>query len=283
MSSVRDKRVGPLQLPWGLRWWEVAPEAVLGIGLGLFTVTEPSAAASAFSSPTALALMAAAAAVWGAGRLVLLRFTDQPFVRLAVFGAAAVAVLAVVVLPAYRDTTVVETLPRVAAPATAVTTAAPVTTTPGTASPSTAAAGGTAPASAAAAATTTAPTAAAAPTTTSVPVAEAAEPVRVRSGALNGIDHRATGSVVVYRHADGSLLVGLEDIDIQPGPDYDVYVVAGAGREDVGGGVRLDDLRGNKGTQYYEVPAGTALLEGQWTVLVWCQTFDVPVAGATPA
>jgi hypothetical protein len=46
--------------------------------------------------------------------------------------------------------------------------------------------------------------------------------------------------------------------------------------------VRLDDLRGNKGTQYYEVPAGTDVAAGEWTTLVWCQTFDVPVAGATP-
>jgi hypothetical protein len=78
-------------------------------------------------------------------------------------------------------------------------------------------------------------------------------------------------------------VVGLEEIDIQPGPDYDVYVVPGAGREDIDDGLRLDDLRGNRGTQYYEVPAGTSLTPGAWTVLVWCETFDVPVAGATPA
>ena len=78
-------------------------------------------------------------------------------------------------------------------------------------------------------------------------------------------------------------MVGLEDIDIQPGPDYDVYVVPGADREDRDGGTRLDDLRGNKGTQYYVVPADLALEDGPWTVLVWCQTFGVPIANATPA
>ena len=109
------------------------------------------------------------------------------------------------------------------------------------------------------------------------------EPVVLRSSAIQGIDHRARGTAVVYRQPDGSLLVGLEDIDIQPGPDYDVYVVPGADRDDTDGGVRLDDLRGNKGTQYYPVPNGLDVATGAWTVLVWCQTFDVPVAGATPA
>ena len=88
---------------------------------------------------------------------------------------------------------------------------------------------------------------------------------------------------MIYRLPDGSLVVGLEDINIQPGPDYDVYVVPGAEREDTDDGIRLEDLRGNRGTQYYPVPPGTDVATGGWTVLVWCQTFDVPVAGATPA
>ena len=76
--------------------------------------------------------------------------------------------------------------------------------------------------------------------------------------------------------------VGLEDIDIQPGPDYDLYIVPGEDREDTKGGIRLGDLRGNRGTQYYEVPDGVDLTNGPWTVLVWCQTFAGPVAGAPP-
>jgi hypothetical protein len=103
------------------------------------------------------------------------------------------------------------------------------------------------------------------------------------AGAIRGIDHRASGTAVIYRQPDGRYVVGLEDIDIQPGPDYDLYVVPGENREATLGGVRLGDLRGNRGTQFYEVPAGVNLGDGPWTVLVWCQTFAVPVAGATPA
>ena len=232
-----------MRLPFGLRWWELLPEAVLAAGLGLFAATEPSAARSALGSPKAIGLMAATAVVWIGGRWAVHRWVRRPLVGVGVFALAGGAVLAIVVVPAYDDETVVETLPAADSEAT---------------SP---AAGDTSP---------------------STTVGPPPEPKRLRSAALEGIDHRASGTTVLYRQPDGSFLVGLEDIDIQPGPDYDVYVVPGAGREDIDDGVRLDDLRGNKGTQYYEVPDGAAVDSGAWTVLVWCHTFAVPIAGATP-
>jgi len=237
------RSVAAVRLPFGLRWWELLPEAVLVAGLGFFALTEWSAARSAFKSTTAIALMAGTTVAWIAARVLLAR-VPWPAVRLAVLGAAAVAVLSIVVLPAFDDETVVEALP-----------AAEVTPPPST------------PRSIDGSATTT----------TAAP-----QPVALRSSAIHGIDHDASGTVVLYRQPGGALLVGLEDIDIQPGPDYDVYVVPGADQEGIDGATRLDDLRGNKGTQYYEVPDDTDLSSGAWTVLVWCETFDVPVAGATP-
>ena len=258
-----------MKLPWGLRWWELLPELVLGAGLGLFLLTETSAATSAFKSGTAILLMAVVGAAWLVGRWLLVRYTPWPVLRLAVFAAAAAGVLMVVVLPAYNDTTVVEVLPIVGADRAATLPTAPTTTQPSTyVDPK-----------------TPSPP----PTTSSTPPISAAastgtlEPVAVRSSVIHGIGHRASGTAVIYRQPDGTLVVGLEDIDIQPGPDYDVYVVPGADQEGTDGGTRLDDLRGNKGTQYYPVPIGQDVATGQWTVLVWCQTFDVPVAGATPA
>jgi hypothetical protein len=239
-----------VKLPWGLRWWELLPEAVLGLGLGLFLVTEPDAATSAFESTRALVLMAVVTATWVAARIALARWARWPALRVAVFAVAAGAVLVVVVLPAYDDTTVVEALPGAARPATDEPSA-----------PATQPAG--------------APDA---ETTSTV----ATGPVPLHTGALHGIDHRASGRAVVYRQPDGTHLVGLEEIDIQPGPDYDVYVVPGADRTDLDGATRVDDLRGNKGTQYYAVPTGAEVGTGTWTVLVWCETFDVPIAGATP-
>lgn len=106
-------------------------------------------------------------------------------------------------------------------------------------------------------------------------------PSKLASGALRGIDHRAAGTASLYRRSDGQVVVGLEDIDIQPGPDYDLYLVPGGDKQGKDGGTKLDDLKGNKGTQFYDVPAAVDAAKGEWTVLVWCQTFAVPIANAT--
>jgi hypothetical protein len=160
------------------------------------------------------------------------------------FLVAAAAILKVVVLPSYQDHTVVETL----APAT---TPAP------------------------------APVAEVTPSTVTV-TAPPALPVKVRSDSLTGIDHRAGGTVNIYRHSDGHTVVGLEQFDIQPGPAYALYLVEGDNQQSLHDSVRLSSLRGNRGTQFYDAPETFALGDGPWTVLVWCETFDVPVANATP-
>jgi hypothetical protein len=265
---------------------EVLPEIVLGAGLTFFLLDEFDAATSALSSGRAIWLMLVTVVAWGVARLAAWRFVPWRAARLIAFGTAAIGVLAVVVFPAYDDTTVVETFPVAAASASAGTSSSPVVpTTPATAPPAATtappvtAAGGSAPPSTAS--TSTAPPSTVPPSTTTTTTLPAA-PAAVRRGELAGIDHRAEGSAVTYRDVDGTSVVGLESIDIQPGPDYDVYVVAGVDRRDVDGGLRLDDLRGNIGTQFYEAPDDVDLTTGDWTVMVWCQTFDVPIANATP-
>ena len=252
---------------WRHRWFEPLPEAVLGVGLLAFLIDESDAATSAFRSLRAVTIMATAAFGWVALRIVLARSGRWVAARTWFFAAAAAAVLAIVVLPAYDNETVVETFPARPAPSGVIpsSTVAPAAPTKGTA---------TAPEPPV---TTPAPAPAAAP-----PADPPAEPVRLRTGSFRGVDHRASGTVAVYRQANGRHVVGLENFDIQPGPDYDLYLVPGEGREDRAGGVRLDDLRGNRGTQYYDVPANVDVEHGPWTVLVWCQTFGVPVATATP-
>ena len=118
----------------------------------------------------------------------------------------------------------------------------------------------------------------------SMPLATAAAtPVRLGTASLVGIDHDASGTAALYEQADGSFVVGLEEIDIEPGPDYRVLVVPGVDRSEPGDdGIELDALKGNQGTQYYPVPEGTPIQSGEWTVLVWCRAFAVPIANATP-
>lgn len=225
-----------------VRWYELVPEAVLALGLGLFAVTEPRAAWAGIKSTKAVVLMAVVGAAWLAVRVLTLTQRRLRVPRFVLLTAAALAILKVVVFPAYDNTTVVETL----VPATTTS----IATAPGGSS--------------------------------AAPDPAAAEPVRIGSGMLAGIDHRAAGTVNLYRQPSGAFVVGLEDFDIQPGPAYAVYLVSGAERRDNDGGVRLSGLRGNRGTQFYDAPASVDLGSGAWTVLVWCETFDVPVAHATP-
>jgi hypothetical protein len=244
------RRAGAGQRRWSLRWWELVPEAVLVAGLTYFAVDESDAATSAFKSTRAVLLMVAVAVAWLVARVCIARFVDRPALSIVPFAVGAVAILAVVVLPAYRDHRVVEQLEAdTIAPGPAAEVSSPM------------------------------PAAGLVPVTPTTP---AAAPQPIRTAALRGIDHRARGTVTVYRHVDGRYVVGFEAFEIQPGPDYDVYVVPGADRTAKTSGTRLDDLRGNVGTQYYDTPAGLDLGSGVWTVLVWCQTFGVPVANAVP-
>ncbi|MDP9241103.1 MAG: DM13 domain-containing protein [Actinomycetota bacterium] len=118
------------------------------------------------------------------------------------------------------------------------------------------------------------------------PASQAATPARVatagpaRQAMLKGIGHRAKGTASLQRLPDGSYVVRLAGLDVEAGPDYHVYLVAGAGRDRPTGGAHLAKLKANRGNQNYPVPSATAT-EGIQTVLIWCRAFSVPVAAAT--
>lgn len=97
---------------------------------------------------------------------------------------------------------------------------------------------------------------------------------------LAGIDHDAAGTARLIRLADGTLLVRLEGLDVEPGPDYYVHLLAGPDRREPADGSQLARLRGNRGNQNYPVPAGHPVRTPA-TVLIWCRAFDTPIAAAT--
>jgi hypothetical protein len=118
----------------------------------------------------------------------------------------------------------------------------------------------------------------AATTTTSPAVAEI---VDVVSGALVGIDHRASGTATVYRQ-DGRYVLRFEDdTDIQNGPDLYVWMLPSDSYEGGIPDVYLDlgILTGNVGGQNYELPESFDP-EVHRTVLIWCLRFAVPFAAA---
>ena len=115
----------------------------------------------------------------------------------------------------------------------------------------------------------------------------AADPVKLSSGSFTGADsfHKGSGDVAVYVLADGSQVLRFENLDVTNGPDLHVIlspVAAAEGRDDVmaSGYVDLGSLKGNKGDQNYDVPAGNDVTSGEWTVVIYCQPFHVIFATA---
>jgi hypothetical protein len=230
------------------RWVELLPSAALGIAFTVKAILQPNAVRDVFSGTQAFLVALAILVGWLLLWLVVLpRLVRNRWVRVSILAVVAAALVVWLVVFALVDKKVVETRPS-AAPA------ASRTVDDGDESDE--------------------------PDAPSAPAP--AEPIAFASGPLRGIDHDATGTAVLYERPDGTTFVGLENIDIEPGPDYKVYVVPGANRERPGDdGVFLDSLRGNQGTQFYEIPAGTAVTTGDWTVLVWCRAFAVPIANAS--
>jgi hypothetical protein len=95
-------------------------------------------------------------------------------------------------------------------------------------------------------------------------------------GRLHGLGHTASGTAELVE-SGGRVVVQLRDFEVQPGPDYRLYLAAG---ERPDGGRELGALKGTSGNQRYDVGrrAGARRFD---TVLVWCRAFSVPVAAAT--
>jgi hypothetical protein len=111
--------------------------------------------------------------------------------------------------------------------------------------------------------------------------APGAGPVRLTTGALKGLaGHYGRGAASVYRLADGSSFVRLEDIDTPRAPAVFVYLVPRPGQTGPEDAVDLGALKGNQGSQNYVIPSNVDVSRYQ-TVLLWCRRFSTPIANAT--
>ncbi len=215
-----------------------------------------------------VAIPALAFGWWLGSPLFIDRVVDEPFPLAAMAvvpdDMTAEEVEEIMLEAAATDTPADEEMPEM--PTTAASAVATTTSTATTAAPD-----GDAPATTAATEDE--------PTTTLPPAPTG--PVALLSGNLVDADsfHKGSGEVVLYELEDGSRIIRLEDIEVTNGPQLHVLLtpVHGlAGRDHLreAGYVDLGPLKGNIGSQNYEVPADYVIPE-QVTLVIYCVPFHV--------
>ncbi|MEW2139583.1 DM13 domain-containing protein [Streptomyces sp. NPDC005409] len=131
------------------------------------------------------------------------------------------------------------------------------------------------------------PSVSAAPSAAPSAAAAPASPRTVAQGVLISHEHTTTGTVKLVRLPDGSHLLRLENLDTSNGPDLRVWLTDAPVKEGVAGWRVFDDgkyvslgkLKGNKGDQNYEIPAGVDPAAYS-SVTIWCDRFDVSFGAA---
>lgn len=134
--------------------------------------------------------------------------------------------------------------------------------------------------------TTTAPEAASeSPTTsTSSTVPETPmEPVVLAAGSFLGADdfHEGSGTATLYELEDGTRVLRFEDFSVTNGPDLRVLLVPSSDpvNDGIGGYLELEALKGNVGSQNYEIPPDVDL-SAYGSVVIYCKPFHVLFAVA---
>lgn len=97
--------------------------------------------------------------------------------------------------------------------------------------------------------------------------------------------HKGSGNAVIYQIAPGQRILRLEDFMVTNGPDLRVLLVNAPnpeGHSDLSdaGYVELGKLKGNIGSQNYDIPADFDLAEAQ-SVVIYCYPFRVVFSVAT--
>jgi Electron transfer DM13 len=119
--------------------------------------------------------------------------------------------------------------------------------------------------------------------TTVTSAIEVSPPVSFRPPEFISGAHSTTGTVELLVTAEGQHLVRLVDLATDNGPDLKVYLSAaapGSGDDDVEAQyLSLGELRGNVGSQNYEIPAEADLSQYR-SVVIWCDRFSVSFGSA---
>lgn len=228
--------------------------ALFAVVLLVLLALEPDILQAPFESPRAVVVTFGGALVAVVAMAVMIRMGVRPVVRLLVIGIPVLVVSAWLLVPFFVNERVFEEFDtsiaaEQARPSTDATTAPDTTVDSAT------------------------------PTAPPVPTG----PQLLGSGTFVGLaGHDGTGDAGIFRLDDDSLVVRLENLDIDNGPDLELYLVPGEASYSPGdGSVHLGALKGNIGNQTYEIPRDFSVSPGPWTVLVWCEAFTVEFVGAS--
>lgn len=101
-------------------------------------------------------------------------------------------------------------------------------------------------------------------------------------------EHTTTGRLQVIALADGRRILRLENLATSNGPDLRVWITDAPVKEGTAGWRVFDDgryvdlgrLKGNRGSQNYELPASVDLAQLD-SVSIWCARFRVSFGAAT--
>lgn len=110
------------------------------------------------------------------------------------------------------------------------------------------------------------------------------EPVVLATGSFVGADdfHQGSGSATLYELEDGTRVLRFEDFSVTNGPDLRVLLVPSSDpvADGIDGYLELEPLKGNVGSQNYEIPPDVDL-SAYGSVVIYCKPFHVLFAVAS--
>lgn len=120
-------------------------------------------------------------------------------------------------------------------------------------------------------------------TSAQAPVIVAETPKEVAGGEWRSLEHATTGKASLIKLPDAGYSVQFSSLATSDGPDLHVYLSphpAGSPEKKFGEGfTSLGKLKGNRGDQVYEIPAGVDVSAIR-SVVIWCKRFSAGFAVA---
>ena len=103
-------------------------------------------------------------------------------------------------------------------------------------------------------------------------------PKTLARGTFRSLEHTTSGRALTLELADGTRYLRLEDLDTSNGPDLRVYLSKVPASDDWyaygEGSIDLGALKGNRGSQNYQLPPGLDPSDYR-SAVIWCRRFSV--------